>query len=181
MFRKIEDLDSRERKLLIALASLLIILIVALESITYVSKTKTLYIDNTATMYSYNATKQLIPSEGIRTIQLQQDRITGISMQYVSINKHCVFPNGETPGNVRIENRPDNAYAIQVELVELQDGQTLMKTGLIDPGFFVEYRKLDTLLSKGHYTCVAKFTMYDLVTFEVIGSASTQVLVVIEA
>lgn len=181
MFRRLQDLDSRELKMLAVLTSLLLIILIILSFIKYSDNTVTLYLDNTARAPEYNATRILVPSEGTRTIQLDMDRITAVSMQSVSINNVCVFESSEVPGRVRIENKPDSNRATTVEIVRLDNNQTIMTTGLIDPGYFVEYRRLDVPLAKGTYVCAAKFTLYDTYNNTIIGHASTQIVVIIES
>lgn len=180
MFRKLDDLNSQEEKLLLVLISLLLVLVMSIGYISWTKRDITLYMDNTAVIPNYDVTMPLMPSEGIRTIQLQQDRITGISMQNVFINKYAKFDNGRSAGNIRIENRLGNAYAIKVDVIRLDNNQNIMSTGLIDPGYFVEYRELDKPLPKGNYVCVANFTMYNMETFEIMGEASTQIVVMVE-
>lgn len=181
MFRRLDDLNSQEEKLLLILISLLFVLVFSMGYISFSKRDVTLYMDNTAVIPSYDITMPLIPSEGVRTIRLQEDRITGISMQNVFINKYAKFADGRSAGNIRVENRLGNAYAIKVDVIRLDNNQNIMSTGLIDPGYFVEYRELDKPLPKGNYVCIANFTMYNMETFEIIGQASTQIVVMIEA
>lgn len=180
MFKKLDELSDQEIKILIALVSLLLVLMCTMAYMGVKSKEVTLYLDNTAKAPEYNITKVLVPSEGTRTIQLLEDRMTGISMQSVTINNVCKFASGDSPGNVRIENKAGSYRAATVEIVRLDNNQKIMTTGLIDPGYFVEYRKLDVKLEKGTYICVANFTLYDTLSNQVIGKASTQILVVVE-
>lgn len=140
-----------------------------------------LVVENTTPIENYSENKLLLPNEKIRIIQWEQDKITATSMQYVFMNTICNFPSGSEAGNVRIENQNHNTYAVTLDLIESISGESIMTTGLIDPGYFVEYKQLDKDLNKGAYICTAVFTLYELDTLQYVGTASTQVQVNIKA
>lgn len=89
-----------------------------------------------------------------------------------SMNGHPTFADGNSKGNVNIENIPGNRYAfsvsIQVTNVDREAfpeaaayiGQTVLKTGLLEPNSFLSEKKLDVALPKGEYDCLATFTAY---------------------
>lgn len=89
-----------------------------------------------------------------------------------SMNGNPVFKNGKEKGNVHIENIPGNRYAftvtIQVVNVDTEAfpdaapyiGQTILQTGLLEPGSYVSDKQLDVDLPKGLYDCLATFTAY---------------------
>lgn len=164
---------------LILLATFLVTMILFLGAMLLGQGTGTLYLDNTADFEQYRASHILIPSENAKRIQIEADRQIGSSMQYVFMNQTCNFTHGKALGNVRIENREENPYGVKMDLIRTDNGNTIMSTGLIDPGFYVENRALDTPLSKGMYICIAKFTMYDLDTLQAKGEATTQVVVIV--
>ena len=106
----------------------------------------------------------------------------------ISINPMPEFADGESEGNIRIENIQGNQYAFVVTIQCIgasedpgaQDyvGATVMTTGLINPGSYVEDKKLDIDLPMGKYTCVATFTAYDSEQNEA-GSVGTQILITV--
>lgn len=89
-----------------------------------------------------------------------------------SMNGHPIFPDGNSKGNVNIENIPGNRYAfsvsIQVTNVDASlypdaaayIGQTVLQTGLLEPNSFLSEKKLSVALPKGEYDCLATFTAY---------------------
>lgn len=119
----------------------------------------------------------LLPNMTREEVQDRLNRKVAESMFNVSINPVPSFPNGKSAGNVRIENIPGNSYSFTVEIVRNDTGKTILKTGLIDPGYFIEEMPLDVELPKGVYACVAKFVAYNSETLAQIGEAGTQVLI----
>ncbi len=89
-----------------------------------------------------------------------------------SMNGNPVFKNGKEKGSVHIENIPGNRYAftvtIQVVNVDTEAfpdaapyiGQTILQTGLLEPGSYVSDKQLDVDLPRGLYDCLATFTAY---------------------
>ena len=81
------------------------------------------------------------------------------------------FQDGTSAGNVRIENIQGNnfSFTVTVECIETNNepgaaehvGETLLTTGLITPGSYIEYKKLDKPLPKGNYVCIATFSGYN--------------------
>lgn len=123
----------------------------------------------------------LLPGMTEEEIQDRLNRTVADSMMNVSINPTPVFPSGTEAGNLRIENIPGNSCSFTVTLVRSDTGETLLTTGVIDPGYFVENMALDTLLPKGEYACVAVFTAYDTETLEELGQAGTTLLLTVES
>lgn len=89
-----------------------------------------------------------------------------------SMNGNPVFKNGKEKGNVHIENIPGNRYAftLSIEVTNVDAsrypdaakyvGQTVLQTGLLEPGTYLTDKKLDVPLPKGNYDCIATFTAY---------------------
>lgn len=123
----------------------------------------------------------LMPGMSQEEIQDRLNRKVAESMLNVSINPVPVFPDGKSPGNLRIENIPGNKYAFTVEIVRSDTQETILKTGVIDPGYYVEEMKLDTVLPKGKYLCVARFIAYDTENLAEIGEAGTQLMITVNA
>ena len=87
------------------------------------------------------------------------------------MNAVSEFQDGTSAGNVRIENIQGNnfSFTVTVECIETNNepgaaehvGETLLTTGLITPGSYIEYKKLDKPLPKGNYVCIATFSGYN--------------------
>lgn len=117
----------------------------------------------------------ILPDTSAEDIQKKLNEQIDKSMLNIAINANPVFENGEAEGNLRIENIPANHYAMTVEIVREDNGETVYKSGLINPGYFVENAKLTTPLKKGVYKAVAVFTAYDTQTKQEIGTAGANI------
>ena len=90
----------------------------------------------------------------------------------ISMNGIPTFKNGRAKGDVNIENVQGNRYSftvnIAVKSVDAEKypkaaeyvGQTVLTTGMLDPGSYLTEKKLDVDLPKGEYVCEALFTAY---------------------
>lgn len=139
----------------------------------------------------------LLPGMSEEEIRDRLNRNVAEGRFNISINTVPEFKNGRSAGNIRIENIQGNRYSMAVTVTCIgasEDegaaghvGETVMTTGLIDPGSYVLEKKLDVDLPKGKYTCVATFDAYKTVTdektgeedYELVGSAGTQILITV--
>ena len=122
----------------------------------------------------------ILPDMSAEDIEKRLNEQIDKSMLNISIYKNPVFENGEAEGNLRIENIPANHYAMTVEIVREDNGETVYQSGLISPGYFVENAKLDTPLEKGIYPAVAVFTAYDTETKQEMGTAGANINLMIK-
>lgn len=174
-------LNKDTRNILKLLALLLSIIIIILWAMLLETRGEHSQIENYSAVPEYRESLLLVPSDITRGIRLESDRITGVAMQQVSINKTTYYKNGHAVGNIGIVNKKENPYTIQVDIIRADNNESIMSTGLIDPGYFVENKKLDTSLDIGRYICTARFKLYKVDTLEYVGQASTQVVIVIES
>ena len=144
-----------------------------------------------------NAAVGILPGMSEEEIQDRLNRNVAEGRLNISINPTPVYENGAAEGNIRIENIQGNKYSFAVTITCIGASEdtgakdyvnhVVMKTGLIDPGTYVEYKKLDESLPKGKYTCVATFNAYRVVTeettgeesYEPVGAAGTQILLTV--
>ena len=82
-------------------------------------------------------------------------------------------------GNMRIENIPANRYAVTVTVTRRQ-WRGGYKSGLIDPGYFMEYVKLDKNLPGRAVSCKATFTAYDQDSKKEIGTAGVRINILVK-
>ncbi len=94
-----------------------------------------------------------------RDLQAEIDRAVEQGMFNVFMNTNIIFQDGNSKGNVMIQNVNTNLYPMYVEIYNNDD--LLYKSDIIEPGYKIEEAKLDTLLSKGIYDCVAYFYITD--------------------
>lgn len=114
----------------------------------------------------------LLPGMSDKEIQQRLNQQLEEGFFNVSMNGQPVFKNGKAKGNVNIENVPGNRYSftvsVQVTSVDAEKypeaakyvGQTILTTGMMDPGSYLTEKKLDIDLPQGEYVCVATFTAY---------------------
>lgn len=121
----------------------------------------------------------ILPGMTEEEIQDALNRKVAEGMLNVSMNPTPVFPDGKSPGNLRIQNIEGNRYSITVTLVRSDTEEAILTTKLIDPGYYVENIKLDTDLPAGDYLCVANVAAYDPDTLAYIGETGMQVLLTV--
>ena len=94
-----------------------------------------------------------------RDLQAEIDKAVEQGMFNVFMNTNVVFKDGQSKGNMMIQNIETNRYPMYVEIYH--DNTLLYKSDIIEPGYKIEKAKLDTPLSKGTYDCTAYFYVTD--------------------
>ncbi len=94
-----------------------------------------------------------------RDLQAEIDKAVEQGMFNVFMNTNIVFQDGNSKGNMMIQNIDTNVYPMYVEIYN--NDNLLYKSDIIDPGYKIEEAKLDTVLSKGTYDCTAYFYVTD--------------------
>jgi len=94
-----------------------------------------------------------------RDLQAEIDKAVEQGMFNVFMNTNVVFKDGQSKGNLLIQNVETNIYPMYVEIYH--DDTLPYKSDIIDPGYKIEEAKLDTALSKGTYDCTAYFYVTD--------------------
>ena len=92
---------------------------------------------------------------------------------------------------MRIENIQGNQYGVHGDDHRDRYGrfsragdyvdQEIPKTGLIEPGKYLEAKPLDVDLPQGVYVCIATFTAYSMETDREIGTAGMQIMLTVES
>ena len=112
-------------------------------------------------------------------LQAELDRIVEEGMFNISIASYVEFADGTSEGEVRIENVPSNRYLMQVEVVRDDTGETLYRTGMIEPNHHIQRARLDVDLDAGSYACTAVFYAFEPDTEELVGQAAARMTVVV--
>lgn len=89
------------------------------------------------------------------------DRVVSNGMFNISIASTVTFPDGESEGDLKIENPQSNSFLMSVDITRDDTGESIYHTDMIEPGYMVYSDKLGTDLSAGIYPCTATFTAYD--------------------
>ncbi len=86
------------------------------------------------------------------------------------IHSKPYFKRGDMPGNLSIENPPENQYLMQVELELTDTGEVIYKTGYLKPGQYIASAKLDdTQLGDGVYPTTVWIYAIDMDTLDPVG------------
>lgn len=67
----------------------------------------------------------------------------------IGIQADPVFEHNGAKGRLGIENIAANHYAFQVDLILEDTGETVYRSGLISPGYYIEYVSLERELEAG--------------------------------
>ena len=112
-------------------------------------------------------------------VQAELDRIVEEGMFNISIASYVEFPEGTAEGEVRIENVPSNHYLMQVEVVRDDTGESVYRTGMIEPNHHIQRARLDADLDVGSYPCTAVFYAFESDTEEPVGQAAAKMTIVV--
>lgn len=80
----------------------------------------------------------------------------------LGISAEPVFEYNGQRGRIGIENDAANQYSFQVTITEDATGDVLYESGLIDPGYYIEFVELSKTMPAGDYPATALFTTYSL-------------------
>lgn len=79
-------------------------------------------------------------------------------------------------GTLQIENNPNNKYSQEVTITRDDTGETIYRSGLIDPNYHIQEDVLLEDLDAGDYDCTASFVAYDE-EHQAVGSAAAKIVV----
>lgn len=99
--------------------------------------------------------------ETAEEIKKRLEKETEDSQVRLKINTNPIFENGNSEGNLLIENYKDNKYYFSVEITIEDSGETIYKSSILKPLQYIDTDKLLKTLKKGEYPCIALFTVYD--------------------
>lgn len=102
----------------------------------------------------------LLPTHSEEELQELLNKTVEEGMVNISINPDPVFKDGNSAGSLNIENIPANHYDLQVDITLENGNEKVYRSGLIEPGHYVDNAKLSKVLKKGDHKAVAVFTAY---------------------
>lgn len=114
-------------------------------------------------------------------IQAELNRVVDESMFDISIAHTITFPDGDSEGELRIENVPGNRYLLECTLTEDGTGDVLYESGILEPNHHITKGKLLKHLDAGNYKATALFRALDPETEEEVGAVNAQVTIMVEA
>lgn len=80
----------------------------------------------------------------------------------ITISAGPIFEENGKKGRIGIENIEANRYSFKVTLRLDETGEVLYESGLIDPGYYVEFIELNKTLPAGNHDATATFEAYSL-------------------
>lgn len=83
-------------------------------------------------------------------------------MVNIGIAAEPIFEKNGKKGRIGIENIEANHYSFQVTVTLDETRELLYESGIIDPGYYIEYIELEKKLRAGDYPATAVFTTYSL-------------------
>ena len=95
------------------------------------------------------------PSKSPEQAEAEQKQKIAEGMIGFSVNTRVVLSESGAPGDFAFGNPPGNGKRIKMRLVRDDDGETLLETGLLDPGTYLAPEPLDARLEPGEYACTA--------------------------
>lgn len=110
-------------------------------------------------------------------IQAELDRIVEEGMFNISISSIVKFEDGQSEGDLRIENVPNNPYLMKVEISRDDTGEVVYASGMIEPNHHIQSAKLSVDLDAGDYPCTAVFYAHDPETEELVGQAAAKLTI----
>lgn len=100
-------------------------------------------------------------------------------MQYISINPEMISDgSGNLPAGISVDARSD--FGCIVTLIRDATGEILYRSGVIDPGHYIEEIQLDISLKEGYYPCTAVWSFYSD-TDEYVGEAAWKTVIVLKS
>lgn len=86
-----------------------------------------------------------------------------------TVNASPVFETGTAEGNLMLESPANNINNIEFVIKRDDNGETLYKSGLLQPNQYIATDKLLVDLDPGSYPCTVTITLYDPTTNEAKG------------
>lgn len=152
-----EEKGKKKRILLLCLLLLLISFTIAIVSfLIYRAKPVTRLQKEEAALAG------LLPGKSEEDIQKILQQVVARGMVNISIESEVLFERNGRKGRIGIENIPGNKYSYRVDLILDSTGDILYKSGLIEPGYYIDYISLDKKLKPGRYKATARFRTYDV-------------------
>ncbi len=79
----------------------------------------------------------------------------------MQINSTPVFEDGSSEGNLYIGNPETNRYDMYVVITLEESGEVIYDSGLIPPGYYIDYDTLQVELEEGRHKALAEISYYN--------------------
>lgn len=102
----------------------------------------------------------------------------GEALGYVTLRSQISAREGTL--YLDLSNDARSGYAVCVEIVLVQSGETIARTDRIEPGYFLQTLDMEAGLAPGSYHCLARCAFYAANGGAYLGSAARQVSLEVE-
>lgn len=116
-----------------------------------------------------------LPEEALSEPRSSFTRMTDDAMQSVSMASSVVLSFSDSPAPLRIQNASESRYPMQVAIGCNSTAKTIYRSGLIEPGSYIDRAPLDTPLDPGTYACTANFFAIDPQTKRTVAQAAAPI------
>lgn len=103
----------------------------------------------------------LLPGKTPEEIEALLNTVVEEGMVNIGVAAEPIFESNGKKGRIGIENIPANHYAFQIDLF-LENGELIYESGLVDPGYYIEFVELNQKLPASTYKTKAVFTAYSM-------------------
>lgn len=125
-----------------------------------------------------------LPGMTADEIMEQMQRVADASYISFKIEGCPVFADGNSAGNLNIENPSYNVYPMVVNIYLMDKdggrGELVYDSGGLSPNQYIGNDKLAKVLSKGEYKAIAALTFYDPDTNQKIGEHEAELTITIQ-
>lgn len=96
------------------------------------------------------------------------------------INAEPVFENGNSKGNLRIENPNHNIYPFVVKIYLDATDEQIYDSGGVLPNHYINEAQLSTALTKGAHAATAVLSVFDPDTQELLGKSEVKLTIIVK-
>ena len=101
----------------------------------------------------------------------------GEASSLISLRSEMHAENGIA--DVFLANRAESSCAVEMELMLAQSRRIILRTGVIEPGWYLEAAELTAPLEPGEYQCLARCLFYTMDDNAYLGTTARQVLLTV--
>lgn len=151
-----EEKKKKKKKLLLLLLLLLLFTVVFFVSFFWWKRPKNRMSKDELAIAGIIEGKTKEEIEDILNQQVEEGMVN------ITVNASPIFEYNGEKGALEIQNIPGNHYSFQVSLYLKGSDKALYTSKLIDPGYYINYVKLNKKLKKGKYPAMVVFETYDI-------------------
>lgn len=135
--------------------------------------------EETGPVFAPNASVGALPTKTKEEIEeMLTKQITERTVAY-TVNARPVFDTGTSKGNLMLESPANNINNIEFVIRRDDTGETVYRSGLLQPNQYIAEDKLLVDLDKGSYPCTVDITLYDPETFEAKGMTQAGITITV--